>query len=202
MGMLDNVSLEEFFLRNPKMKVFVDEYLTGAHTGKQFNATRAYEYAGYKLPKSNPSTHASRMLRHPKIREYIKKVVMDMTMSMEEVMMRFSDVARGNIGEIVTRDGHGNLTMDPEKVLEKKHLIKQFGFDSNGNPKVEFHDSMDALKQMARVYGMYKDQLGLTGPGGSAVLQVKFVSPDGEHVDIGPTSEANEEQEDFSDLED
>ena len=184
----------------PRQRVFVDEWLTGEHTGKRFNGRAAYEYAGYSIPESNPSANASKLLRHPKVRAYIKKRMDDMTMSAEEVLMRFTELARGEFGEILTKNAHGRLTIDHDKVLEKKHLVKSFKIDSNGHEQIEFHDSMAALQQVTRILGMYKDELLLGGVGGGpAKMVVEFVDPEGEAMDLGPTNESVEE-EDFSEF--
>lgn len=195
---------------NHRMKLFADEWLTGAHTGKQFNGRAAYEYAGYSLPASNPSANASKLLRHPDVQEYIKQRMDEHAMSATEVLLRFTEIARAEIGDVVTvetrPDGKPMLVIDPEKVAENKRFIKQVGFDSNGNPKIEFHDSMAALRDIARVRGMLKDGIELSGPGGSAVpvaMSVQFVDADGGEVaGLEETGDDVKEPEDFSDIED
>ena len=192
----------------PKQQAFADEYLTGEKSGKAFNGFAAARAVGY------PEQYASRLLRHPAVTAYIKEKLDLISMSTTEILMRFSDIARGEVGEVVTLrtldNGAQVLDIDPVKVVEKRRLIKGFSFDSNGNPKVEFHDPMDALKQVARIRGMLKDGLEVSGPGGGAVpvaMQVHFVMPDGSV--FNPAGNAVQGQlpggdgvvpEDFSDL--
>jgi hypothetical protein len=183
-----------------KMRLFAEEYVTGQHTGKRFNATAAAGYAGYSVHPNNPSNVAVKIKAHPLVQAYINELMDEHTMSALEVLTRFTEIARVEAGDIVDTDIHGNLRINPIKVLQNKKFIKQFGFDSNGNPKVEFHDAYQALKDIARVRGMLKDSMEVSGPGGGAVavaMQVQFVNPDGSKAtDIGNTSE-----EDWSDVE-
>lgn len=187
---------------HPRHRLFADEWLTGEHTGKPFNGREAYKYAGYKIDNANPSANASRLLRHPKVAAYIQSRMEEFGFSATEVMLRFADIARANVGEVVRVNPSNNKTLelDPHKVVEKGRFIKSFGVDSNGNPKLEFHDSQRALENMARVLGMFKEGLELSGPGGGAVaLKVEFVDADGKGLELGADGEVPEE-EDFSDI--
>ena len=187
---------------HPRHRIFADEWLTGEHTGKPFNGRAAHEYAGYKVDNANPSANASKLLRHPKVAVYIRSRLDELGMSAAEVLMRFAKVARSEMGDIIVKspDG-GKLLLDVDKVLENKALISKFGYDSNGNPKIEFHDSQRALEQVARVLGMFKDGLELSGPGGvPVVMKVEFIDADGTGLDLGPEG-VQEDEEDFSDVE-
>jgi hypothetical protein len=69
--------------------------------------------------------------------------------------------------------------------------------------KMDFHDPVDALKQITRILGMNKDGLEVTGAGGGPVVtQVQFINPDGSQAHLGPTSELSSdvEIEDFSEF--
>src|SRR5690606_38381780 len=106
-------------------------------------------------------------------------------MSAEEVLSRFSDIARAQVGDILTQNHSGSLVIDPEEVLKLRHVVKSFTYDSNGNPKIEFYDAHQALRDIARVRGIMKDGLEVSGPGGGAVpvsMTVQFVRPNGEKV--------------------
>lgn len=191
-----------------KQQAFADEWLTGAATGKQFNARAAAEHAGYTLTETNPYSTGSKLLRHPEVKAYIDKAMKSQSMSAMEVLGRFTEIARAEIGDVVTKDDvTGRLKIDPDAVIENKKFIKAFGFDSNGNPKIDFHDTMQALRDIARVLGMMKDGLEVSGPGGGAVpvaVQVQFVRADGTTPSVGTESPDNDTQateEDFSDLE-
>tara|TARA_B100000749_G_C18399009_1_gene453845 strand:- start:479 stop:1126 length:648 start_codon:yes stop_codon:yes gene_type:complete len=183
-----------------KQKMFADEWLTGANTGKRFNGRAAYEYAGYVIPDSNNSGNASKLLRHPNVREYIQERLDEHTMDATEVLLRFTEIARSEMGDIVKRDPRtGALQVDNEAVVENSRFIKSFAFDSNGNPKIEFHDAVAALRDLARVHSMFHDSLEIGGPGGVPLtVNVNFVLPNGESAQLGPTNEQLEKKEDFS----
>jgi hypothetical protein len=166
----------------PKMIKFADEYISGANLGKPFNAKAAAQWAGYTTNASNPYQYASRVLKHPLVQEYIRKQLDALSMSAAEVLMRFTEIARSEAGSVVKVNAHGRLEIDNAAILANQKFIKQFGFDSNGNPKVEFHDAHAALRDIARVRGMLKDGLEVSGPGGgpvSVAMTVNFVSPSG-----------------------
>lgn len=182
-------------------KLFADEWLSGEQTGKPFNGRAAYEFAGYTISDSNPSGNASKLLRHPEVKAYIDDRLQEHSMDATEIMLRFSNIARSNIGDILVMAPNGNVTVDEEALLENKHFIKSFGYDSNGNPKIEFHDPVAALRDLARVHSMFHDSVELGGPGGVPLsMDVNFVMPDGQKAAFGPTSEKEEDPEDFTAL--
>lgn len=184
-----------------KMKVFADEWLTGANTGKRFNGKAAYEYAGYTLSISNPSANASKLLRHPEVQAYIKKRLEEHAMDATEVLLRFTDVARFDVGDVVRQNpSNQRLEIDPKAVLENKRFVKSFGLDSNGEYKIEFHDPMAALRDITRILGMVKDGLDIHTGGGSATLTVNFVDADGNGMKLTKAQPEDEEPEDFSEF--
>jgi len=182
-------------------KLFADEWLTGDHTGKPFNGRAAYEFAGYHPTESNPSGNASKLLRHPLVKAYIEERLEEHSMDATEIMLRFTDIARSNIGDILELDPQGNLIVNEEAVMENKHFVKSFGYDSNGNTKIEFHDPVGALRDLARVHSMFHDSIEVGGVGGVPLsVRVEFVMPDGQQAQLGPTNEELEKPENFDDL--
>lgn len=193
----------------PKMQAFADEWLTGAVSKRQFYAVGALKAAGYATNGKNPGQMAYKLLKHPAIKEYINKHLEAIAMSSHEIMARFSDIARCEPGDILELkqgpNGQPNVVIDPLQVVINKRYIKSFTYDSNGNPKIEFHDPVAALQQMARMRGMLKDGLELSGPGGGAVpveMTVRFVRPDGSSpTHISETPQIAPPDEDFSEYE-
>jgi hypothetical protein len=185
----------------PRMQIFADEYLSGEKSGKKFNAAAAARTAEY------PVQYASRLLRHPEVKKYIVKRMEEYAMSSQEVIMRYTDLARAEIGDVVKLDPSGTrLVIDPQAVIANKRFIKQFGYDANGHPKVEFHDSVAALTNIARILGQFKDGLEVSGPGGGGVpvtMTVQFVNPDGSTANPQPNKPALPvgEEEDFTEIE-
>lgn len=168
-----------------KMLVFANEYLTGAVTGCRFNATKAALHAvGPGKTDHQYSLRGYAWLRHPEVRKYIEKRLDEYSMSAGEVLARFTDIARSEAGAILEMDPTETfLKIDPKKVIQNRRFVKSFGYDANGNPKIEFHDALGALRDIAKVRGMLKEGLEVSGPGGGAVpvkMVVEFVLPNGE----------------------
>jgi hypothetical protein len=188
---------------HPKHKAFADEWLTGAASGRPFHLPSAYAHAGYTVDKNQPSANPSKLLRHPKVQKYIKKRMEEFSMTPMEVLARFTQIARGQFGDVLKIGPTGAISVDKDAVMQNRHLIKSFGFDNNGEMKMDFHDPVDALKQITRILGMNKDGLEVTGAGGGPVVtQVQFINPDGSQAHLGPTSELSSdvEIEDFSEF--
>lgn len=162
-------------LPNGMMRAFVREYCTGELTGKRFNATRAAEAAGY----ADITATGHRLKRRPDVKAAIQWFLNEIAITNEEIIGRLQAMAEADIGSIVDTS-MGSPRLDIEKLDKVKHLIKGFSLDSNGNPKIEFHDPHAALKDLMRVRGLGKDGIELSGPGGGAIpvqLQVNFVVP-------------------------
>src|SRR5512139_3422606 len=164
----------------PRYRIFADEFLSGEHTGKQYNATYAAAYAGYDY---NPSHYGSKLLRHPAVKEYIAKRLDALSMSAGEVLMRLTEIARHEVGDVVKLDPTGRfIEIDPNAVVLNKRFIKSITYDSNGNPKIEFHDAHAALRDIARIRSMFTDGVAISGPGGGGIplaMTIQFVNPDG-----------------------
>lgn len=164
----------------PRHRMFADEWLTGAATGKQFNAVAAYEHAGYQGGGTNPSANANKLLRHAPVARYVAARLKESTLTAEEITYHLTQLARFRMGDVLELDNRQQVTINPLKVIEFKRYVKSFGYDSNGNPKIEFHNPVDAIDKLMRILGMTKEGLELTGPGGGPVtMQIQFVGPDG-----------------------
>lgn len=160
-------------LKRLKHKVFVEEYCTGWQGGAKYDAQRAAEVAGYE----GPSTGAA-LLRRQDIREAVDKRFAELALTTGEILSRFADVAVSTPGEIVVKDAHGNLRIDPDAVIRNRRFISEFGFDQNGNPKIKFHSPQEALRDLAKAHGMFRENVQVTGGGVPAELVVSFVRPD------------------------
>lgn len=164
-----------------KLKAFADEWLTGEVSGKRFNLINAARVAGYHPSEKNPYFIGSKCFRHPAVKEYINKRLEEYAMSSAEILMRFTEIARANVGECLELGPHGELKINNEILMEKQHVIKNFGLDSNGNFKVEFHNAHEALRDLAKARGLLKDSVEVGGVGGGPLtVQVQFVGINGQ----------------------
>lgn len=147
------------------------------------NGRRASREAGYAEGSWDCVAGLNR--RNKKIREYMENAFGELSMGAKEVIQRLTEIAMGDISEAVTPSGA--IDMKKVKELGLDRLIKQTGFDSNGNLKVEFFDRHAALRDLGRVHKLFGDSNSISGPGGGpAVVEVVFVNPP--TVDEEPSS--------------
>lgn len=125
-----------------KQKAFIEHYL------ETWNATEAARRAGYKGNDNTLGVVGFENLRKPKIAEFIKKRLSEKVMSADEVLSRFSDVARSDIGDLVPPEGfRPTLAYAIEQGLS--HLIKSVT-DTKYGQRLELYDSMAAKIQIKR----------------------------------------------------
>jgi len=169
---------------NDRQKRFVEEYLV------DFNATQAAIRAGY----SQKTAYAigSENLRKPEISEAISERLM----SENEVIARLSDIARGDIKDLMSitsmgfeikllkTDADGNKVVNPNTKLIKK--IKQkvttiMPRTQDGEEKeiietdLELYSALDALALLGRHHKLFTDKTEITGADGGKV-QIEYVN--------------------------
>lgn len=169
---------------NNRQKRFVEEYLV------DFNATQAAIRAGYS--QKTARSIASALLTKLDISEAISERLM----SADEVIARLTDIARGDIKdlmhissmgyelELLAKDDDGIFKVNPHTKLIKK--IKQkvttiMPRNQDGEEKeivetdLELYSALDALALLGRHYKLFTDKTELTGlDGGDVVLRVIY----------------------------
>jgi phage terminase small subunit len=122
-----------------KHKRFADEYLI------DMNATAAYLRAGYTARGNSAEVNASRLLRNPKVQEYIESK----QQKKAEKLDLTAEWVLNNYKQIVEK------CMQAEPVYDKatKEII-EYKFDSSGANK--------ALEMIGKHLGMFKDKLEIT----------------------------------------
>ena len=161
-----------------KQRVFVNEYL------RDFNATQAALRSGYS-PKTAYS-QASRLLKNVEI----SRVIDESIMSADEAAAKITDIARGDIAdlmavstsgftiELMDEDESGKCTINPKTKLIKK--IKQkvttyLAKNEDGEDReiieteLELHDAHDALRDILKYRGKLIDKTEVSGPDGGAI---------------------------------
>lgn len=170
---------------NDRQKRFVEEYLV------DFNATQAAIRAGYS--QSTARQQASRLLTNVDISQSISERLM----SADEVVARLSDIARGDIKdlmrissvgyelELLSKDDEGNFRVNPHTKLIKK--IKQkvttiMPRTEDGEEKeivetdLELYSALDALALLGRHHKLFTDKTEVTGKDGGVIV-VEFGEP-------------------------
>jgi hypothetical protein len=161
----------------PKMQRFVDAYL------ETWNGTRAAEAAGFKWP----TKAAWRLLKLPHIREALSAKLDESAMPANEVLSRLAQQARASMGDFyIVEDGFDPKTGEMVKriginwdlIKEKGYLVKRISYSKRGDPIIELHDPQNALVQLGRAHGLFKDLTELTGRDGGPLTWKEFVEKD------------------------
>jgi len=158
-----------------KQHAFIHAYLS------HWNATKAAIDAGYA--ERSAASIGSENLRKPEIQAAIQARLAELTMSADEVLVRISDHARGDMSDFLTiaeedvvieQHINGVLTttetvrrpvarFDLEKAEKagKLHLIKSYSLTDKGL-RAELYDAHAALSLLAKIHGLLIDRTETT----------------------------------------
>jgi len=167
-----------------KQEKFVREYLC------DLNATQAALRSGYS-PKTAYSI-GSENLKKPEIVEALRNEAI----SAEEDLIRLTDIARGNITdlmdvttsgfsiELMKKDENGNMVIKPQAKLIKKIkqkvttiLAKTESADDKEivETEIELYSALEAMTTLGKYHKLFSERLELTGvEGGPVVLKVIY----------------------------
>lgn len=141
-----------------KQQVFVIEYV------KCLNATEAARIAGYEGNDVTLASVGYENLRKPHIASEINRIMSEYAMSAAEVLMHLTDIARGDVDDVL--DEKGNVDIKAARAKRKTRLIKKFSqrsitlTDKDGEGKdiydteVEMYDRMAALGLLAKYHDL------------------------------------------------
>lgn len=129
------------------------------------NASKAAKDAGY----SNPDKVAYRVLANDKVQRYLADFVERNSMTAGEVLYRLSEVGRGSFADFVSFESNdkgeetGDVQLDLVKAKNagKLGLIKELGFDKNGELKIKLHDAVKALQLLGQYHGLFSQSIKL-----------------------------------------
>lgn len=140
-----------------KQRRFVEEYT------KDWNATQAAIRAGYS--EKTAAQLGYQLLQKPSVERAVQQRLERHAMTADEVLARFADIARSDIGRFieVTEDGRWRLDLEAAEEAGLLRLVRELSYDSNGLPKIKLYDAKDALKQLARAHGLFVDKLEFEG---------------------------------------
>jgi phage terminase small subunit len=134
-----------------KQRAFVEAYL------RCWNGTEAALEAGYS--EKSARAIASENLTKPDILSVIEARLTEFHMSADEVLMRLTSIARGNLGDFLTIESYG-AKVDLTKAQEaaKLNLIKKLKVTKQG-VEIELHDPLRALELLGKHYQLFADRL-------------------------------------------
>jgi phage terminase small subunit len=136
-----------------KQQAFVAHFLVC------MNASEAARRAGY--PEKSAHAVGYENLRKPYIKALIDKGIAENVMSQNEILARFSDMARASIDDVMNEDDEFDLSLARRQ--GKMHLIKSIKrrefTDKDGNTtrttEYELHDAQSALVNLGKYYSMF-----------------------------------------------
>ena len=146
-----------------KQRRFIEEYCV------DFNATQAVIRAGYSENSAKQIGHEN--LSKPYLRAQIRERLDELTMSSAEAAMRLTRWGRGSIASFlqVSADGEAVVDLSTSEAQDKLDLIKKMKQvqqtirNKNGDEyttvrtEIELHDAKDAVIQMAKLHGMFRE---------------------------------------------
>ena len=143
-----------------KQKLFVSHYLTC------WNATEAARRAGH--PEKTAYAIGAENLRKPQIKILIDQYMAKNVMSSNEVLSRISQMASGNLIDVLNADDEFDFELARDKGL--LHLVKKLKrrqyTDKDGNTtretEVELYNAQDALEKLGRHYRLFASTIEIT----------------------------------------
>jgi phage terminase small subunit len=151
-----------------KQRLFIDHYITC------MNGTTAARLAGYDGDDSTLAVMASQNLRNHNILRVLEQRLEKYTMSANEVLIRLTDMARGDIAD--TLDSTGQISLQEAKLRARSHLVKRYKHKrktitttddkgDNGSEiledeyEVEMYDAQAALNTLLKFHGLLVDRV-------------------------------------------
>ena len=150
-----------------KQNRFVEEYCV------DFNATQAAVRAGYS--KKTAGQIGYQLLHEPsnaEVQAAIKRRMDELSMSAEEALLGLTEIARSTIADCidVLDDGTWKINLKRAEERGKLHLIHELGVDRSGNPKLKVYDRHAALRDIAKVRGLFVERHEHSGEVTSRVI--------------------------------
>lgn len=167
-----------------KQRLFIDHYIVC------MNGTEAARLAGYSGDDRSLAVMASQNLRNVNIARALERRLNSFSMSASEVLIRLTDIARGDIGDAL--NSAGGIDATEAKAKGRSHLIKRYKTKStitskpSANPdnpvtedqeifesEVEMYDALDALKTLAKFHALLVDRVKVDDWRSQAIEDIK-----------------------------
>jgi phage terminase small subunit len=155
-----------------KQRLFIDHYIVC------MNGTEAARLAGYSGDDRSLAVMASQNLRNVNIARALERRLNSFSMSASEVLIRLTDIARGDIGDAL--NSAGGIDATEAKAKGRSHLIKRYktkttvGEDQEVfESEVEMYDALDALKTLAKFHALLVDRVKVDDWRSQAIEDIK-----------------------------
>lgn len=141
-------------------QLFVSYLLEGIDgQGKRaFNSTEAARRLGY----ADPEQRGCDMMRKPGVKAAIAARMNQHAMSVAELLIRTTEIARGDMGDFWSKNTEGRwfLDLDKAKRLGKFHLIRKLEFTRYG-PKIELYSAEAAQDRLTQIHGLKHQKISV-----------------------------------------
>jgi len=139
------------------MQVWANKYLT------HWNATRAAKEAGCKGNRNTLRQLGSNLKHDARVRELVRRTLDKYAMSAGEVLARLSQIASGDIGDFLTENEDGTISVDLAKAEEAgvTFLAQRYSVTQRGE-SIQLYSALEALEKIAKVRAMFKEKPGAT----------------------------------------
>lgn len=136
----------------PQQAMFVAHYLGEAN----FDHGEAARLCGY----ANPQQAGADLLRRPSVAAAIAAKINQFGMGAPELLTRTAEIARGDIGDILSRRANGTWYVDLDKAhrMKKTHLIRKVKAGKYGL-EAELYSATAAHEKFFRALGLYQDKV-------------------------------------------
>jgi hypothetical protein len=150
-----------------KERLFIGYYV------QTLNAHKAARMAGYVFNSDQAFPYKKKNL--PKMKVAIQELLDATYLDAPEVRSRLSSYARAEYADYLKDDG----TVDLFQLLAdgKGHLIKSIKPSQHGHI-IEFYDAQVALTTLAKITGLLRDRMEVSGPDGGPMRTETVVKPD------------------------
>lgn len=155
---------------NNQQKLFVECYL------KHFNATRAAKEAGYSEKTAYSQGHD--LLKKPEIQSRVRARLDEAAMSANEVLYHLTQIARGDLNDLV--DDNGNLDLKKAREEGKTNLLKRIKSRNitteNSDiyeAETEGYDRLRALELLGKHHALFTDKMKIEDWRSDAIAIIK-----------------------------
>jgi hypothetical protein len=131
---------------------------------------RAYREAGFGKRGGVRGTsdvhNARRLANDPDIKHRVGQIMLQeaeaIGLSAGAVLLEIARLAHANVYELLSideKDGKARPVFDHTRPISKDlaAAVAELGFDSKGRPKIRMHDKAAALRDLAKIFGLYSD---------------------------------------------
>jgi len=127
---------------------------------KHGNATKAVIEAKIPLRGTPANILAARIKDKPKVKEFLHETRKKLSMEAEDIVLGLSIIASASVDDFVEFDEEKKtikMNLGKAKELGMAGALKKATFDIHGNIIIELHNKLEAFQQLAKIYGLVKD---------------------------------------------